>query len=194
MNDNEIIKALEEELKTALIINHRFEESNDTENPDDHRFIALLSSTIELINRQQAEIENYIKVAENQQNLTLKKSFEIKELKAEIERLKQNLEEAHIDIREHLSELKRFKKIETTVNGFWNGITKLAMFNDKETPTLEELLEYMDNLRTEAYKEFIERLKAKKHECGCNYRKKPVYAVTEEKIDETYKEMVGEDK
>ena len=57
MTDNEIIKALEEELKTALIINHRFEESNDTENPDDHRFIALLSRTIKLINRQKAEIE-----------------------------------------------------------------------------------------------------------------------------------------
>lgn len=57
MTDKEIMKALGEELKTALIINHRFEESNDTENPDDHRFIALLSRTIDLINRQQAEIE-----------------------------------------------------------------------------------------------------------------------------------------
>lgn len=55
--DNEIIKALEEELKTALTINHRFEESNDTENPDDHKFITLLSNTIELFNRQKAEIE-----------------------------------------------------------------------------------------------------------------------------------------
>ena len=57
MTDNEIKKALEEELKTAMIINHRFEESNDTENPDDHKFIALLIDTIKLINRQKAEIE-----------------------------------------------------------------------------------------------------------------------------------------
>jgi hypothetical protein len=49
-------------------------------------------------------------------------------------------------------------------------------------------------IKSEAYKEFAERLKTKKHECGCNYRKKPVYAVAEEKIDETYKELVGEDK
>ena len=55
--DDEIIRALEEELKTALVINHRFEESNDTENPEDHKFIALLSDTIKLINRQKAEIE-----------------------------------------------------------------------------------------------------------------------------------------
>ncbi len=48
---------LQEELKTALTINHRFEESNDTENPDDHKFISLLINTIKLINRQKAEIE-----------------------------------------------------------------------------------------------------------------------------------------
>ena len=57
MTDKQIVKALEEELKTALTINHRFEESNDTENPDDHKFIALLINTIKLINRQKAEIE-----------------------------------------------------------------------------------------------------------------------------------------
>lgn len=72
MTDNDIIKALEEELKTALTINHRFEESNDTENPDDHRFIALLSGTIKLINRQKAEIAE------------LKKT--IRELEDEVER------------------------------------------------------------------------------------------------------------
>ena len=60
LTDAEIAKALEEELKTALVINHRFEESNDTENPDDHKFIALLSNTIKLINRQKAEIEKLL--------------------------------------------------------------------------------------------------------------------------------------
>lgn len=56
--DEQVKKALEEELKTALIVNHRFETVCDTENPDDHRFIALLSNTIKLINRQEAEIES----------------------------------------------------------------------------------------------------------------------------------------
>ena len=65
LTDSEIVKALEEELKTALIINHRFEESNDTENPDDHRFIALLSRTIKLINRLQAENERLSKDLKN---------------------------------------------------------------------------------------------------------------------------------
>lgn len=69
--DNEIIKALEEELGTALIINHRFEESNDTENPDDHRFIALLSRTIKLINRQKAEIEELNELYTNLTNASV---------------------------------------------------------------------------------------------------------------------------
>lgn len=54
-----------------------------------------------LINRQKAEIEklnkdveNFLKVAEYQQGLTMKKSFEIKDLKAEIERLEKAGEEA----------------------------------------------------------------------------------------------------
>lgn len=55
-------------------------------------------------------------------------------------------------------EIERFKKIETTVNGFWSEIQKLAMFKDKETPTLEELLEYMDNLKAEAIKEVAETI------------------------------------
>lgn len=57
------------------------------------------------LSRQKAEIENYIKVAEYQQNLTPKKSFEIKELKAEIERLqKENNQFA--DIGKMYSEIK----------------------------------------------------------------------------------------
>lgn len=46
--------------------------------------------------------------------------------------------------------------------------------------------------KSEARKEFAEMLKQNKHECGCNYRKKPVYAVTEEKIDNLLAEMESE--
>lgn len=56
----------------------------------------------------------------------------------------------------------------------------------------KKMLKQVKRERAEAVKEFIKKLKEKKHECGCNYRKKPVYAITEEKIDETYKEMVGD--
>lgn len=80
MNDADIIKALEEELKTALIINHRFEESNDTENPDDHKFIALLINTIDLIKRQKAEIE---KLKDDNQYLEDRRWKELCEVRAE---------------------------------------------------------------------------------------------------------------
>lgn len=46
--------------------------------------------------------------------------------------------------------------------------------------------------RKKAIKEFAERLKERKHECGCNYRKKPIFAVTEEQINNLVKEMVCE--
>jgi uncharacterized protein YukE len=61
----------------------------------------------------------------------------------------------------------------------WEGDAR-QFFNERQT------------IKAEAVKEFAERLKEHKHECGCNYRKKPVYAVTEEKIDNLVKEMVGE--
>lgn len=51
----------------------------------------LIISVLSLITRQQAEIENYIKVAERQQSLSLERDFEIKRLRAEIEKLKQPL-------------------------------------------------------------------------------------------------------
>ena len=99
MTDNEIIKALEEELKTALTINHRFEESNDTENPDDHKFIALLINTIKLINRQKAEIERLEAECGNQSTLwsqhyesifeTAKETIKAEAVKEFAERLKE---------------------------------------------------------------------------------------------------------
>ena len=96
MKDNEIIKALEEELKTALIINHRFEESNDTENPEDHKFIALLVDTIDLIKRQQAEIERLHEEGEGYKaelvSEHLSRMDNIRELQAEIERLTERLD------------------------------------------------------------------------------------------------------
>lgn len=60
-------------------------------------------------------------------------------------------------IKSQQAEIERFKQIETTVNGFWSELQKLAMFKDKETPTLEELLEYIENLKAEAIKELANK-------------------------------------
>lgn len=131
MTDKEIIKALEccgkpvDENSCSECPYHCYEE-------DCHK---LLPQAIDLINRQQAEIENYIKVAEYQQNLTLKKSFEIKELKAEIERL-----EAEID--------KQYEQAKADILG--------NMADGGESCHW-----CIDEHRKNAIKEFAEKLKAK---------------------------------
>ena len=63
---------------------------------------------------------------------------------------------------------------------------------DEQLNAQEQEANLLNYMKAEAVKEFIKKLEEKKHECGCNYRKKPVYAITEEKICETYKEMVGD--
>ena len=87
------------------------------------------------------------------------------------------------------AEIERFKKIETTVNGFWSEIQKLAMFKDKETPTLEELLEYMDNLKAEAINECLEKLKDYEPLLGLPWDICKTFA---DAIDSFRKEMVGD--
>ena len=52
------------------------------------------------------------------------------------------------------AEIERFKKIETTINAFWCELQKLSIAKEKETPTLEELLEYIEQAKSEAIKEF----------------------------------------
>ncbi|MEE0980478.1 MAG: hypothetical protein U0K91_02240 [Acutalibacteraceae bacterium] len=89
-------------------------------------------------------------------------------------------------------EIERFKKIETTVDGFWEEIQKLAMFKDKEIPTLEELLEYMDNLKIEVIKEVAERLKEKADWCYTGNIKKLSYRISAKNLDTFVKEMVGD--
>ena len=83
MTDKEIIKALECCVKAPYC-------SKKTDCPykgiDDcvkkHTLDAL-----DLINRQQAEIEEYKRIAEYQQSLNVKRHFKLKEKEAEIERL-----------------------------------------------------------------------------------------------------------
>ncbi len=62
--------------------------------------------------------------------------------KEEIERLEQNLEEAHIDIREHMAEIERLERECFTYKIRWA----------KATAKLEKT-------KAEAYKEFAERLR-----------------------------------
>ena len=120
MTDSEIVKALECLKGRAL---------KCRECPYSSRYPFPLcqqeaaNDALKLITRQQAEIENYIKVAERQQSLSLERDFEIKRLRAEIEKLKQPLN-------------VRFEKFES---------------------------EYDSKIKSEARREFAERLHEKVH-------------------------------
>ncbi len=85
---------------------------------------------------------------------------------------------------------ERFKDIETTVNEFWGNLQKLSIFKGKETPTLEELLEYIEQTKAEAIKEYAEAVR--KYATNEIYFKD--YSEEETFIEYTYKlqkEMTG---
>ena len=84
----------------------------------------------EVVNRLQADCENYKQVAENQQKITLDRGFEIKELKAENERLKGHQKD-----------------------GFFNLLGNCLVFSK----TLKDYNDMRKGLKAEAYKEFAER-------------------------------------
>lgn len=111
--------------------------------------------------------------------------------KSEIEKNEKIIKAANDLIETQKAEIERFEKIETAVNDLWNEIQKLATFKNKRNPTLEELLEYIENLKDEAVKEFLERLKPKAvyHENGQGWEGNIYYDFV---VEKTYEEMVGD--
>ena len=86
--------------------------------------------------RLKADCENYKQVAENQQRVTLDRGFEIKRLKEEIERLK--------PFEDKIAEFNSHIRVED-----------MLVF----TSSLEEWLEFCNNLKSEVYTDFAESLK-----------------------------------
>lgn len=66
--------------------------------------------------------------------------------------------EEHLQLAKWLEEYKKYESIKSTVNEFWEGLQKLSMFKGKEKPTLEELLEYIEQVKAEAVTEFVMNL------------------------------------
>ena len=93
--------------------------------------VVLTSSTLDLINRLQADKEAPINGQE-----TLQKH--IAEQKAEID---------------------KYENIKTTINKFWNTLLRLKIAKRKEELTLEELAETIGEIETDAIKEFWDELK-----------------------------------
>ena len=104
--------------------------------------------------------------------------------KAEIERLKQNLEEAHIDIKEHQAHIGNLKKL---IDKIEDHINPLPFETDYDKAIRQA--------KTEAVKEFAERLK--QHYIKDKRYDRPnahtLIAFLFNVIDNLVKEMVGED-
>ena len=114
---------------------------------------------LDLINRLQAQNERDVKVK-------VEALYKVNDLKLEIERLKQNLEEAHIDIREQLAEKENLRCV------------------------IEDLSNNTEHAKSEAIKAFAERLKSSLTEYP-DYDFAEI--VTSRQIDNLVKEMVGEE-
>lgn len=190
MTDNQIVMLMERcyNKKEAVVITQF--------NSDNTKTTITLDDILGVIYRLQKNYES-LKGAEEREHQYCKNVCEPK-YKAEIadEKAKGDICAAVIarqdkEIECYRTKIKRFEKIETAVNDLWGEIQKLATFKNKRKPTLEELLEYMENLKDEAIKEFAARLKSKAYlENGVTGFQEMVVDVRD--IDETCDEMVGE--
>lgn len=144
MTDNEIIKALESEVKSAEYVDSEYCDGVD---------LTLIKSAVDLINRQHAENIN---------------------LKGHLEQLKSRYDNAK-------SEIKRLKGI--SVSPSKDSMDFCGVLCDYA----EELI---DKAKSEAYKEFAERLneKAQMADCFNSYS----MVVGTNSINNLLKEMVGD--
>lgn len=137
-SDNEIIKALNEAdglYHISIYCGNR---------KGEHIASIKMTDIIDLINRQKSEIQ--------------KAKAELKEITEKFNCQQYVYADLSDIIREKNAEIERFKKIETAVNEFWSELQKLSIAKGKEKPTLEELLEYIEQVKAEAIKELINRV------------------------------------
>lgn len=120
MTDNDIIKALEKEIRLAEYVDSDYCSSVD---------VSLLRVTIDLINRQQAEIERLKASFENLQKTTLYWYEKCNELLDECEIAKS---EARKEFAERLKEKYRMD-FNSTWSSIYNPIDNLLGEMEKET-------------------------------------------------------------
>ena len=149
----------------------------------------LTDSVLDLIKRQRAEIDILIRKKETLQD-------EVAELQLKIKNCISEKDDLNIELQAIKAENEMLtEKVEALgdpIEFAQYELFELREENRELHKICNQAIKTYKETKAEAIKEFAERLKEHKHECGCNYRKKPVYAVTVEKIDNLVKEMVGE--
>ena len=159
--DNEIVKALEWYVSKFKKVGFVYMDADGTK-------LVSTQEVLDLINRLQAEVENYKQIAENQQKVTLDKAFENKRLKEKVESL-QAEKEALIAGQETLQKYIAEQKAE---NERLKGIVNIV-----PNATVEMLEEFAEQVKMAFYYEFDELIPS----------------IMADKIDNLLKELVGED-
>ena len=136
----------------------------------------MMIDVLDLLNRLQADRENYKQIAENQQKIILDKAFENKKLKAEIERLQNSIAVFTNNAVDFANEIDRHKKDKEEAFLFAANIVES-----------EKIV--IANAKVEAYKECIEKVKALFPSDNEPYQ----YWEIHEGADNFLKELVGED-
>ena len=155
MTDNEIIKALENEIRSAEYVDSYYCDGVD---------LTLIKSAVDLINRQQTENIN---------------------LKGHLEQLKSRYDNTK-------AEIERLEKTEIEIDDFCRRLCRMRMLNGNAIASYQDLQNYIQEEKFEAVKEFMKRLKLKAD--GYGFDGEHYEMVDVEDIDDTYEEMVGEQK
>ena len=204
LTDSEIIKALELEVNKKSCIHEEYEEACGLWCKHYHKWCEDMSgknkknncsafkptaptkrakATLDLINRLQADCENYKKIAEHQQSVTMGRGFDIRRLKEKIESLQaenkilQNFK-AYFDFY-YGSDIEILGIDENGDTTAFDEFYNCAIANAESIE--HHIAHIIKTAKAEAYKEFAERLK------------KETYILNHCGIDNLLKELVGED-
>lgn len=144
---------------------------------------------LDLINRLQADRDNYKQIAENQQKIILDKAFENKKLKAEIERLTKSVTTLTKSISELTDEVERQKKAKDESFLFAANIleSEKTVIAETKAEAYKECIEKASNIITEIYNKHIfgnNDLEAEEKDAIINFSDDVTY-----KLDNLLKEL-----
>lgn len=122
-----------------------------------------------------------------------KLSFDlINRLQEENERLQDRIDRYNVQVANQREMIEKYEPIKEILCTLWETMSSIGVVKGKEKPTLEELAEAIDQIKTSAYKEFAERLESIMYEKYQKYDEQPYPIATISIIDNLLKEMTGE--
>lgn len=131
-------------------------------------------------------------VAKDALDLITRQQTENKRLEKEVNLVSIQFQDLQERYEEAQTKIEMLKKTEIEIDDFCRRLCRMRMLNGNAIASYEDLQNYIQQEKSEAYKEFAERLKEKKQEVFTAVNDSS-YAVTVYNIDNLVKEMVGEE-